>query len=517
MKQVFISYSSQDRAVAEGIHDALEKAGIPAWLAHRDLTGGVPWSQRIIDEIQASPVMILILSQHANASQYVIREVGEAVDRNATILTVRIEDVAPSKGLRFFIGAEQWLDAFDKPISHYMKRLIDDIRLLLPATVEIKAVPAPQDRRDAVAPPPLPPMRRPFAWARNRHTPLIASIVVLAVIALGALGIKSWLQADVVINEQPGDQYVGDSLRLSLQTEHETVTWSSSNPEVMIISPGSVWFRAVRPGTATLRAHAGRKSDSVLVKVTLPPLARLTIVPPPAIRVGESHSMQATAVDVTGRSISSPNVQWQSETPRIVTIDNSTGIAEGVTVGRGRIKASADTVNAAVVIVVNARRILSSDPSRARVTPPVVPPDSSRPATPVDSSRNRATQPLDPPRPATPSVTVLNGLARLCADNLVARNLTWINANYRPATTTDNNNLNRLRTVIVANNSRVTLQGENIPRPEMNAIDFSAVINYRTFSGGNAGVRGTFRVLATQQSGTWRLASCRVEGALLGT
>jgi len=199
--QVFISYSNQDRAVAESIHDALEEAGIPAWLAHRDLTAGVSWSQRIVDEIHSSRVLVLVLSRHANDSRYVVREVAEAVDSQTSIVTVRIEDVVPSNALKFFIAAEQWLDAYAMPRQQYQRRLIDAVRLLLAASTLTGA---------AVEPPahtgPMPPSTTTARRIVREHRGVVrVTIAVLAVTAAIIIGtrILAAFEAVVTIADQP--------------------------------------------------------------------------------------------------------------------------------------------------------------------------------------------------------------------------------------------------------------------------------------------------------------------------
>ena len=49
--RVFISYASQDKAVAEAVCQALEKAGVACWIAPRDVVPGesLCWRDRSCD------------------------------------------------------------------------------------------------------------------------------------------------------------------------------------------------------------------------------------------------------------------------------------------------------------------------------------------------------------------------------------------------------------------------------------------------------------------------------------
>ena len=77
----FISYSNLDRTVADAAVAVLESRGIRCWIAPRDITPGLDWSEAIVDAIERSKVMVLVLSAHANGSPQIKREVERAVNR----------------------------------------------------------------------------------------------------------------------------------------------------------------------------------------------------------------------------------------------------------------------------------------------------------------------------------------------------------------------------------------------------------------------------------------------------
>jgi hypothetical protein len=67
---VFISYASPDRSVADGVCGALERAGMACWIAPRDVTPGEFYAEAIVRAIDAAKVMVLVLSQDAAASPH---------------------------------------------------------------------------------------------------------------------------------------------------------------------------------------------------------------------------------------------------------------------------------------------------------------------------------------------------------------------------------------------------------------------------------------------------------------
>lgn len=58
-KQVFISHSQKDKAIADIICSSLEQAGIDCWIAPRDIPYGTDWAGEIADAIKASKIFCL--------------------------------------------------------------------------------------------------------------------------------------------------------------------------------------------------------------------------------------------------------------------------------------------------------------------------------------------------------------------------------------------------------------------------------------------------------------------------
>src|SRR4051812_9039541 len=66
---VFISYASSDKVVADAVCSQLESLHhIRCWIAPRDVTPGASWAESIIDALDESKIMVLIFSNNANAS-----------------------------------------------------------------------------------------------------------------------------------------------------------------------------------------------------------------------------------------------------------------------------------------------------------------------------------------------------------------------------------------------------------------------------------------------------------------
>ena len=127
-KTAFISYASADEAIANEISSALEGRGVACWIAPRDVRLGADYGAEIIDGIESSAVFVLVLSEHANASTYVKREVERAVAKGKPIFPMRVADVLPSKSLELFVSSTEWIDAWKPPLEPHVQRLADSIR-----------------------------------------------------------------------------------------------------------------------------------------------------------------------------------------------------------------------------------------------------------------------------------------------------------------------------------------------------------------------------------------------------
>jgi sugar lactone lactonase YvrE len=120
---VFVSYSHHDKPEADAVCATLEAKGIRCWIAPRDVVPGEEWGAAIVDAIRSSRVMVLVFSQHANTSPQIKREVERAVNAEVVLIPFRIEDVAPERGLEYFLGTPHWLDALTPPLEGHLERL----------------------------------------------------------------------------------------------------------------------------------------------------------------------------------------------------------------------------------------------------------------------------------------------------------------------------------------------------------------------------------------------------------
>jgi formylglycine-generating enzyme required for sulfatase activity len=124
-QQIFISYASADKPIAERVCGALESAGLTCWIAPRNITPGVDYPSAIVDAIASARAFVLILTEHAAASPHILSEVGHAFNGKKRIIPFRISQAPLPEDLEYFLSLTQWLDVPDGCTSENLKRLID--------------------------------------------------------------------------------------------------------------------------------------------------------------------------------------------------------------------------------------------------------------------------------------------------------------------------------------------------------------------------------------------------------
>lgn len=125
---VFISYASHDKAVADAVCAALERHGVPCWIAPRDVVPGESYAGAIVHAIDAAKVVVLVLSASAGASQHVFREVERASARRHPIVAFHIDAAPVPPELQYFLNTSHWLDATALGVEGALPRLVDAVR-----------------------------------------------------------------------------------------------------------------------------------------------------------------------------------------------------------------------------------------------------------------------------------------------------------------------------------------------------------------------------------------------------
>ena len=129
--EVFISYSSKNKNVADAIVADLEQHGIRCWYAPRDVLPGEVWTSEINKVMRETTVFILIYTEDSNKSQQVTNEVTLAVSNGKTIIPFRLTKAGMNDTLGYYLSSLHWLDAVDPPLGRNIEILREKVTSIL--------------------------------------------------------------------------------------------------------------------------------------------------------------------------------------------------------------------------------------------------------------------------------------------------------------------------------------------------------------------------------------------------
>jgi TolB-like protein/Flp pilus assembly protein TadD len=177
-RSVFLSYASHDAEIANAACQFLESHGVSCWLAPRDVKPGTVYADAIVRAINDAKTLVLVLSASTMASSHVGREVERAASKHKQIIAFRIDAVALSPELEYFLSNSQWIDVPKLGMPAALAKLAEAVERGL----------APTNTADPVIP------AKPVARRADGMTKrtIVAAAVVLGLGGAIALGLYFW-------------------------------------------------------------------------------------------------------------------------------------------------------------------------------------------------------------------------------------------------------------------------------------------------------------------------------------
>ncbi len=93
--RIFISYSEENKKIASGIKENLNRFGVQAFLAHDDIPPGKKWIPEILKNIENADIFIALLSKDFQKSKWTDQETGIAVCLDKFIIPISIDGTIP--------------------------------------------------------------------------------------------------------------------------------------------------------------------------------------------------------------------------------------------------------------------------------------------------------------------------------------------------------------------------------------------------------------------------------------
>lgn len=107
MGYVFISYSTKNAEQAKMLHKVLTDHGIGAWMAPGNIPVGSSYAGEIIRALKGADGLVLLLTDAAQSSMWVDKEVERALNYGKPIFPVALELVTLNDNFELYIGSQQ--------------------------------------------------------------------------------------------------------------------------------------------------------------------------------------------------------------------------------------------------------------------------------------------------------------------------------------------------------------------------------------------------------------------------
>jgi adenylate cyclase len=107
LADIFISYSSKDRAQADQLTELLSSAGLSVWIDKSGIDVATSWSEEIVHAIDNCRAFVLMLSPSSVESHNVIKEVSLASEKKKKILPLDLEPVEIPASMQYALAGLQ--------------------------------------------------------------------------------------------------------------------------------------------------------------------------------------------------------------------------------------------------------------------------------------------------------------------------------------------------------------------------------------------------------------------------
>ena len=135
---VFVSYSSKQKSIGDGVCHYLESHGCKCWMAPRDIPPGSGFGDLIEEAILQAKVVVLVYSENSFLSQWVRGEINTAFSEGKPIVPFRVDEMLIKGEFKIMLNRVHWIDAFPE-YADKLPDLLKAVLNLLDRPTEIKA------------------------------------------------------------------------------------------------------------------------------------------------------------------------------------------------------------------------------------------------------------------------------------------------------------------------------------------------------------------------------------------
>jgi TolB-like protein len=121
---VFISYSREDKDRVIDLAQKLREAGVSLWIDQGGIDGAAMWSEQIVNALETSKVLLLMVSERSVHSHNVVKEVTIASERKGHILPIHLEPTRIPATLKYALAGIQHIEYFQGDTGEHLKTIV---------------------------------------------------------------------------------------------------------------------------------------------------------------------------------------------------------------------------------------------------------------------------------------------------------------------------------------------------------------------------------------------------------
>jgi TIR domain len=133
---VYVSHAYEDKSIADAIYGKLESAHLKCWKTAWGTAELEDWREPGRKAIASSRVIVVVLSENANAAPHLEREIALAVSLRRILVPFCLAETTARPEIRFYLSKVPWLKASNPPADEHLEALTTRIRELMSGSGE---------------------------------------------------------------------------------------------------------------------------------------------------------------------------------------------------------------------------------------------------------------------------------------------------------------------------------------------------------------------------------------------
>ncbi len=115
---IFCSYSRRDSDFAERIVNFVSSRGYSVWMDQSGIDGASIWTESIVEAIDESGAVILLVSSHSVKSPHVLKEISLAMGKNKVVFPLIIEKTDLPRTFQYLLAGIQQIEMSEASFAH---------------------------------------------------------------------------------------------------------------------------------------------------------------------------------------------------------------------------------------------------------------------------------------------------------------------------------------------------------------------------------------------------------------